>query len=89
MMEQARSTVTGSGEATGSRNLYGRVNRTDSTELLRQLSDVVDRFARLSTTQESLAARSGNGNGTLQDYAHKLLSVTGVLREAPERALSQ
>lgn len=90
MMEPASHTVTASGEVNGSRNVYGIVNRIDSTELLRQLSDVVDSFARLSTPPESPSVCTRNGSSwSLLDHAHKLLSVTGALRETPERALSQ
>ena len=61
----------------------------DSTELLRQLSDVVDGFARLSTPQNPIVNTSNGSGRSLLDHAHKLLSVTGAYRETPERALTQ
>jgi hypothetical protein len=90
MMESASHTVMASSEANGSTStLHSVGNHTDSTELLRQLSDVVDGFARLSTPQK-LTVNTSNGSGwSLLDHAHKLLSVTGACRETPERALTQ
>ena len=90
MMEPASHTVTALGEANGSSNSNGVVNRIDSSELIRQLSDVVDGFARLSAPQENPTGCTSNvSSWSLLDHAHKLLSVTGALRETPERALSQ
>ena len=87
MMESASHTVIASAEANGSRTTPHGVG-IDSTELLRQLSDVVDGFARLSTPPKNLTVNTSNGSGwSLLDHAHKLLSVTGACRETPERAL--
>lgn len=89
MMESARLTVVKSSDAKGSRSTVHAVeNCIDSTELLRQLSDVVDGLVSLSTPPKNLSVSTSNGSGwSLLDHAHKLLSVTGACRETPERAL--
>ena len=90
MLESARHTVVKSGcEPRSSRHtIHPSESRPDSTELLRQLSDVVDGLVRLSTRQKDQSLNMVNVSGwTILDHAQKFLSVTGSSREIPERAL--
>ena len=89
MMDSARNTVVKSSDAKSSKSTIHKVeSRIDSTELLQQLSDVVDRFVSLSIPPKNLTVSTSNGSGwSLLDHAYQLLSVTGACRETPERAL--
>ena len=90
MMESARHTVVNSSSdvRSSASRIYSMERRTDSIELLRQLSDVVDGLVSLSTPPKDLSVNTSNGCArTLLDHAQKLLSVTGTCREIPERAL--
>ena len=63
-------------------------DHANSTELLQQLSDLVDGLVSLSAPSKDFSANTSNASGwSLFEHAQRLMSVTGVCRETSERAL--
>lgn len=93
MTQSARHTAIKSGSEffteAKSRNTFRSVeSHADSSDVLRQLSDVVDSLASLSTPFRHQTRDSNETNGwTLLEHARMLLCVTGVYRGTTERAL--
>ncbi len=93
MIQSARHTASKSGSKgfteTKPRNAFRSMeNYTDTSDILRQLSDVVDGLASLSTPFRYQSKDSNEVNGwTLLDHAQMLLCATGAYRGTTERAL--
>ncbi len=73
-----------------SNTIYPVGKRSNSAELLRRLSDLVDGIVRLSCIDDHLPISIGQSrNWTMLDYTRELVSVTGTQGAVQAKLLSK